>query len=212
MRNNGFKMHKSVWRASAPTLDVDVAVYRDNGRKYGFGTNSYNLAHRLAVAFDPTDFNFVQNTIHAAFDTDSFTVDDSITDAIEANLSWYDVIRKLDTDSLTLASVNRDASESDGYTARIIGEWFNRKGRMVGFRIEVTNVFGPVGLYDVAAKSGHVALKEYSLNVLYGTFVKKPLAAYALTEAEELTKAANTANTYHRVRYTFERCDVGEAV
>lgn len=213
MRNNGYQLVKFVTPTSGATKKTILATYEDDGSKYQFVDDSGNLAYRLAQAFDyELIHGNVKSVLAQAFDTDEFTLSDAIADAIADNIYDVDsgigvIIRPLVVDGLSYIPVTRDESEYNGNIAQIIGEYFNKKGQHKGFRIRFNN-----DVIDVASVKRRVAFKSYGLSTLYGTFVKKPLAAFALSEAHKLTKSVNTANTYHHVKYVFSRSDVGEAV
>lgn len=213
MRNNGYQLVKFVTPTSGATKESVLATYEDGGTKYQFVDDSGNLAYRLAQAFD---YDLLRTNIEAtlaqAFDTDEYVfpgaIADVIADSIDDNDSGIGVIiRPLVVDGLSYIPVTRDESEYDGNVAQIIGEYFNKKGQHKGFRIRFNN-----DVIEVASVKRRVAFKSYGLSTLYGTFVKKPLAAFALSEAHKLTESVNTANTYHHVKYVFSRSDVGEAV
>lgn len=213
MRNNGYQLVKFVTPTSGATKKTVLATYEDRGTKYSFTKDSGNLAYRLAQAFDVSLLEQnIADTLYDAFGTDDFAIAASVVENIawtisDSNSEIGTVIRPLKTDGLSYLPVTRDASEYDGNTAQILGEYFNHKGQHKGFRIRFNDA-----VIEVASAKRRVAFKSYGLSTLYGTFVKKPLAAYALSEAHKLTESVNTANTYHHVKYVFRRSDVGEAV
>lgn len=212
MRNNGFELVKKVTPTSGATKSQVIATYVDRGARYVFASDFGSLAYRVMQAFDRHEMELnVERVLFDAFATETFQISDSVISDIVNSLEWFDVLQPLNTDGKECHDVERMPSACGEYSVQITGEWFNAKNRLVGYRLAVSDGLDIETDINVSLKRGHVAFRSYGISTLYGTFVKKPLATYALAEAQDLTKQLNTAKTYHTVEYRFNRCDAGIA-
>ena len=208
MRNSGMGIVKNVYRASTPiVINETVATYNvDGSSRVTLVDENASLEERVSMVVNPYVSNAVILAIRTLLDTDTFEIPTDVLAHLE--LTSKDIVNMVDVSTLTYTPVS-GVSPSDS-TVTIVGYYWNRPKNGSPFKRAVRVNYYGTDIELPCNRGGALVFKSYSVPTMWG-LLKRAFAAYALEEAEQLTHDANTANTYHHVKYKMVRMDVGEA-